>query len=81
MRPGEDELGGQEGTDPGLVEQLRREGLDELLDLAGELAFFCAELPDAACDALDARAGCRGARGHACDRGARRSDARADEQD
>ena len=40
MRPGEQDLGGQERADAGLVEQLRSELADELVDLAGELALL-----------------------------------------
>src|SRR5262245_53716378 len=48
-----DELGGEERTNAGLVKELRSEGLDELLDLTGELALLGCELLDAARDRLE----------------------------
>ena len=63
MRPGEQDLGGQERADAGLVEQLRGELADEPVDLAGELALFERQLLDAAGDRAEREAACRAARG------------------
>ena len=48
MRPGEQDLRGEDRADAGLVEQLRRELAHELLDLAGKLALLEREVLHAA---------------------------------
>lgn len=53
VRPGEQDLGGACGTDPGLVEQLGRKLADERPDLARQLAFFTGELADPAGDRFE----------------------------
>ena len=72
--PGEQQLGGRQRTDAWLVEQLRSEAADELLDLPRELTLFGGQLQDASGDRAEGEQRCRGVRGRVCFRaGSRRA--------